>query len=204
MTLKQIASLGKELVKFLALFARCFRSQPGFALCKIYVQGLLSSLQRKNVEAIALEFGKAPRTLQRFVESIKWEETQVRDECQRLVAREHAHAQAIGCLDESGTVKSGEHTVGTARQWLGSRGKVDNGVVGVHLSYWAPGFQCLLDSELYLTQEVADDPVRRKKNLHSRRRCVPQQAADRLGIGRSGVGPRLARPGLDVRRGVRS
>jgi SRSO17 transposase len=173
-------------------------------LCKIYVQGLLSSLQRKNVEAIALEFGKAPRTLQRFVESIKWEETQVRDECQRLVAREHAHAQAIGCLDESGTVKSGEHTVGTARQWLGSRGKVDNGVVGVHLSYWAPGFQCLLDSELYLTQEVADDPVRLKKNLHSRRRRIPHQAADGLGIGRSGVGPRLARPGLDVRRGVRS
>ena len=53
MTLKQIASLGKELAKFLALFACCFRSRPGFALCTIYVQGLLSSLQRKNVEAIS-------------------------------------------------------------------------------------------------------------------------------------------------------
>ena len=163
MTLKQIASLGKELAKFLALFARCFRSRPGFALCKIYVQGLLSSLQRKNVEAIALEFGKRPRTLQRFVESIKWDELRVRDDSQRLVAREHAHEEAIGCIDESGTAKSGAHTVGAARQWLGSRGKVDNGVVGVHLSYWAPGFQCLLDSELYLPQAWADDPVRRKK-----------------------------------------
>src|SRR6266404_8817532 len=163
MTLKQIASLGKELVKFLALFVVCFRSRPGFALCKIYVQGLLSNLQRKNCEAIALEFGKPPRTLQRFVESIKWEETQVRDECQRLIAREHAHEEAIGCLDESGTAKSGVHTVGAARQWLGSRGKVDNGVVGVHLSYSAPGFQTLLDSELYLTQEWAEDPERRKK-----------------------------------------
>jgi len=163
MTLKQIASLGKELAKFLALFACCFRSRPGFALCTIYVQGLLSSLQRKNVEAIALEFGKRPRTLQRFVESIKWDELRVRDDSQRLVAREHAHEEAIGCLDESGTAKSGEHTVGSARQWLGSRGKVDNGVVGVHLSYCAPGFQCLLDSELYLPQEWAEDPVRRKK-----------------------------------------
>jgi SRSO17 transposase len=163
MTLKQIASLGKELARFLALFMGCFRSRPGFALCKIYVQGLLSNLQRKNVEAIALEFDKAPRTLQRFVESIKWDETRLRDQCQQLVAREHAHAEAIGCLDESGTAKSGVHTVGAARQWLGSRGKVDNGVVGVHLSYCAPGFQCLLDSELYLTQEWADDPVRRKK-----------------------------------------
>src|SRR5438132_3408192 len=91
MTLKQIASLGKELARFLALFMGCFRSRPGFALCKIYVQGLLSNLQRKNVEAIALEFDQAPRTLQRFVESIKWDETRLRDQCQQLVAREHAH-----------------------------------------------------------------------------------------------------------------
>ena len=171
MTLKQIASLGKELVKFLVLFVVCFRSRPGFALMQIYVQGLLSNVQRKNIEAIALEFGKPPRTLQRFVESIKWDEGRVRDECQQLVAREHAHEEAIGCLDESGTAKSGVHTVGAARQWLGSRGKVDNGVVGVHLSYWAPGFQCLLDSELYLPHEWADDPVRRKKTTSPTRSC---------------------------------
>jgi SRSO17 transposase len=163
MTLKQIASLGRELAKFLALFTLCFRSRPGFALLQVYVKGLLSNVQRKNVEAIALEFGKAPRTLQRFVESIKWDETGVRDECQRLVAREHAHAEAIGCLDESGTAKSGGETVGAARQWLGSRGKVDNGVVGVHLSYDAPGFQCLLDREVYLSKDWALDPARRKK-----------------------------------------
>jgi SRSO17 transposase len=163
MTLKQMASLGKELAKFLGLFVCHFRSRPGFALLQIYVQGLLSDLQRKNIEAMALEFGTAPRTLQRFVESIKWNETGVRDDCQRLVAREHAHPAAVGCLDESGTAKSGSHTAGVARQWLGSRGKVDNGVVGVHLSYSTPGFQCLLDSAVYLPEHWADDPQRRKK-----------------------------------------
>jgi SRSO17 transposase len=176
MTLKQIASLGKELTKFLALFVGCFRTRPGFALLQVYVKGLLSNLQRKNIEAIALEFGKAPRTLQRFVESIKWAEAGVRDACQRLVAREHAHPQAIGCLDESGTAKSGSATAGAARQWLGSRGKVDNGVVGVHLSYCAPGFQCLLDSELYLTEEWAADAARRKKTTSPTRWCsVPSR-----------------------------
>src|SRR5271155_4547963 len=171
MTLKQIGSLGKELAKFLTLFVGRFRSCSGFALLQIYVQGLLSDLQRKNIEAIALEFGKAPRTLQRFVESIKWDELGVRDDCQRLVAQEHAHAEAIGCLDESGTAKSGSHTVGAARQWLGSRGKVDNGVVGVHLSYSAPGFQCLLDSEIYLPEEWAADTERRKKTTSPTRWC---------------------------------
>src|SRR5438067_10817286 len=82
MTLKQIASLGKELAKFLALFACCFRSRRGFALLKIYVQGLLCSLQRKNVEAIALEFGIRPRTLRLFVESLEWDEPRVRENCQ--------------------------------------------------------------------------------------------------------------------------
>jgi SRSO17 transposase len=163
MTLKQIASLGKELARFLSLFHGCFRSQSGRKLLRVYAKGLLSDLQRKNVEAIALESDTPPRTLQRFMESIKWDEAGVRDECQRLVAREHAHPQAIGCLDESGTAKSGSQTVGAARQWLGSRGKVDNGVVGVHLSYCAPGFQCLLDSEIYLDKEWAADPARRKK-----------------------------------------
>jgi len=163
MTLKQIAKLGKELTRFLALFVGCFRSQPGFALGCVYVQGLLSNIGRKNVEAIAMAFDTRPRTLQRLLESIKWDGPAVRDQCQQLVAREHGHAEALGCIDESGTAKSGEQTVGAARQWLGSRGKVDNGVVAVHLSYSAPGFQCLLDSEVYLKKEWTDDHARRKK-----------------------------------------
>jgi SRSO17 transposase len=171
MTLEQIASLGKELAKFLGLFVGRFRSRPGFALLRIYVQGLLLDLQRKNIEAMALEMGTAPRTLQRFVESIKWDETGVRDDCQRVVARDHAHPEAVGCLDESGTPKSGSHTAAAARQWLGSCGKVDNGVVCVHLSYSRPGFQCLLDSEVYLPRDWADDPVRRKKTTSPRRWC---------------------------------
>ena len=197
MTLKQIASLGKELAKFLVLFVGRFRSRPGFALLRIYVQGLLLNLQRKNIEAMALELGTAPRTLQRFVESIKWDESGVRHDCQQLVAREHAHAEAVGCLDESGTAKSGSHTAGAARQWLGSCGKVDNGVVGVHLSYSSPGFQCLLDSEVYLPRDWADDPVRRKK-LHPRRSGVPHQTANRPGAGRPRLGQWCARPGLDI------
>ena len=176
MTRQQIASLGRELAKFLALFLGCFRSQPGFALLRIYVQGLLADLQRKNIEAIALEFGKPPRTLQRFVESIKWEETSVRDQCQRLVARDHGHPEAIGCIDESGTAKSGTQTVGAARQWLGSCGKVENGVVGVHLSYSGPGLQGLLDSAVYLPQDWAADPERRKKTTSPTRSCsVPSR-----------------------------
>ena len=169
MTLKQIAGLGKELVAFLGLFVDCFVRPEGRELLRVYVQGQLSGLQRKSAEAIALAFGKAPRTLQRFLESIKWNAQRLRDRCQQIVAKEHAHVEAIGIIDESGVVKSGAHTTGAARQWLGSRGKVDNGVVGVHLCYSAPGFQCLLDSELYLPEDWANDPERRKKTTSPRK-----------------------------------
>ena len=163
MTLKQIAALGKKLAAFLALFADCFVGSKARDLLRVYVKGQLSDLHRKTAEGIALRFGKAPRTLQRFLESIKWDEENLRDRCQQMVATDHAHPEAIGTVDESGVGKSGHQTVGVGRQYNGNRGKVDNCVVGVHLAYAAAGFQCLLDSQLYLPEDWANDPARRKK-----------------------------------------
>jgi SRSO17 transposase len=163
MTLKQIAALGRELTTFLALFSDCFGRREARELLRVYVKGQLSNLLRKTAEAIALKWKTAPRTLQRFLESIKWDEEKLRDRCQQIIAKDHAHPDAIGCVDESGTAKSGKDTVGVGRQWNGNRGKVDNCVVGVHLSYSAPGFQVLLDSTVYLPEDWANDPVRRKK-----------------------------------------
>ena len=144
MTLKQIAGLGRKLTVFLGLFADCFFAGGGRALLRVYVQGQLSDVQRKTAEGIALEFGVAPRTLQRLLESIKWDEEKFPDRCQQIIAKDHGHPEAIGVVDESGVAKSGDDTVGVGRQWNGNRGKVDNCVVGVHLTYAAPGFQCLL------------------------------------------------------------
>lgn len=163
MTLKQIAALGRKLSLFLGLFADCFGRCEGRKLLFVYVRGQLSDLHRKTAEGIALRFKTAPRTLQRFLESIKWDEEKLRNRCQQIVAKDHAHPEAIGCVDESGTAKSGKETVGAGRQWNGNRGKVDNCVVGVHLSYSAPGFQVLLDSDLYLPKAWVNDPARRKK-----------------------------------------
>lgn len=162
MTLQQIAGLGRTLAAFLRLFADCFPRREGRDLLRVYVKGLLSSLHRKTAETIALEFGKPPRTLQRFLESIKWDEEKLRDRCEQIVAQEHAHPDAIGSVDESGITKSGNCTVGAGRQYNGSRGKVDNCTVGVHISYRKPGFQVLLDSQQYLPEDWANDPVRRK------------------------------------------
>ena len=86
MTLSQIAGLGRKLVVFLGLFADCFGRREPRELLRVYVQGQLSDVHRKTAEGIALEFGKAPRTLQRFLESIKWDEEKFHDRCQQIVA----------------------------------------------------------------------------------------------------------------------
>lgn len=164
MTPKQIAGLGRKLVAFLSLFADCFSSCKGRELLHVYVKGLLADIQRKNCETIALHFRRAPRTLQRFLELLKWDEEKVRDRCQQIVAKDHAHPEAIGIIDESGIAKSGTHTVGADRQYNGNRGKVENCTVGVHLSYHSPGFRCLLDSRMYLTEDYINDPKRRREN----------------------------------------
>jgi SRSO17 transposase len=163
MDVNQIKGLGNELMDFLGEFDDCFgRSEPREHL-RTYVCGQLSDLPRKSVEPIALAAGVPPRTLQRFLESIRWDEHRMRDRTQSIVVRDHAHPKAIGVIDESGNPKKGRHTATVKRQWCGNTGKVDNCVVAVHLGYVAGDFQCLLDSDLFLPEEWANDPVRREE-----------------------------------------
>lgn len=161
MDARQIAGLGCQLTEFLATFDDCFGRSEARDHLRTYVAGQLSDLPRKSIEPIALAGGTPPRTLQRFLESIRWEEQRLRDKLQRLVARDHAHPQAIGVIDESGNPKKGRQTAAVQHQWCGNTGKVDNCVVAVHVGFVAGDFQCLLDSDLFLPKDWANDPARR-------------------------------------------
>jgi len=163
MDVRLITGVGRELKKFLQQFDDCFsRSEPRENL-QVYVQGQLSDLERKSIEPIALAAGVPPRTLQYFLSSVSWDHIRLRDRIQWIVATEHAHPNAIGVIDETGHPKKGLSTCGVQRQWCGNTGKVDNCVVGVHLGYVLGDFQCLLDSDLFLPQDWANDVALRKK-----------------------------------------
>lgn len=163
MEASDIARIGIHLNQFLTEFDDCFgRSEPRQHL-RNYLRGQLGNLHRKSVEPIALEVGTPVRTLQGFFERTRWDELRLRDRIQRIVARDHPDSHAIGIIDESANPKKGTHTVGVQRQWCGRTGKLDNCVVGVHTGYVAGDFQALLDSDLFLPQEWADDPVRRRE-----------------------------------------
>lgn len=160
MDAKQIRQLEPELMRYLEQFSDCFRRCDTRAHFPIYIRGQLSELPRKSVEPMALAVGTSVRTLQEFLTHLKRDEERMRERLQSIVAREHAHAESIGIIDETGWVKKGDRTPGVQRQYCGSVGKRENSIITVHLGYAAGPFHCLLDRDLYLPQSWTADRVR--------------------------------------------
>ena len=160
MDAQQIRGLRPMLARFLKRFDDCFARKDTRAHLSVYVEGQLSDLRRKSVEPIALAADVPVRTLQEFLSQHRWQEDLARDRLQEIVAMEHAHPHSVGIIDETSFVKQGNKTPGVQRQYLGTAGKQENGIVTVHLAYAADDFHCLLDGELFLPESWACDPAR--------------------------------------------
>jgi SRSO17 transposase len=129
----------------------------------VYVEGLVSGLERKSIEPIATAHGLYRRPLQHFVGAGKWSDTAVRSELRRHVADEIGDPDGVLIMDGSGFEKSGPESVGVARQWCGRLGKVENCQVGVFLAYSTLRGAALLDAELYLPDSWINNDVGRRK-----------------------------------------
>lgn len=128
-----------------------------------YVGGLLMDMERKNCWQIA-EARKIParrlKALQHFLYGSAWAWKPVIAEMGRLVDEHVGSDDGILVVDESGVRRWGEKSVGIARQYIGNVGKVDNGQVGVYLTYASPRGQAFLDARLFIPQGWFDDPER--------------------------------------------
>ena len=161
-------------------FAPCFGRRESQEHVLGYLRGLHLAEGRKTVEPMALVFGgpseiepeiKRSNVLawQRFLTVSPWEAHAVQQEIQAVfneefvpTAREWAIG-TVGVLDGSGFVKRGSESVGVQRQWCGRLGKKENCQVGVFLLGVTPAGTALLDEQLYLPQEWAEDAARRQK-----------------------------------------
>ncbi len=127
------------------------------------IRGLLSGLERKTCEPIAIEAGLARKPIQFFVGSGKWDDEAVMAELRLHVREELAGPEGVVVVDPSGFPKKGAESCGVDRQWCGRLGKVENCQVGVFLAYAAEAGYAPLDRRLYLPEEWADDEARREK-----------------------------------------
>ena len=161
----EIAALGPAFAAYLNRFRPCFPQRRTAAHFDTFCRGLLSDLPRKTVEPIALEAGTAVRTLQEFLATTQWDHHQVRDRLQQRLGTLLAEWPAddlgrVGVIDETSSQKWGDQTPGVQRQYLGCVGKIDNGIVTVHVGVAQGTFQALLDADLYLPEAWAADRPR--------------------------------------------
>jgi SRSO17 transposase len=111
-----------------------------------YLQGLLAPRDRNKTltglagaEPIVGAQHAAVQGLQWFVSESTWDHQAVNQRRVELLMADPAtapHAQGVLVLDDTGDRKAGRHTAHVARQYLGSVGKTDNGIVAV-TSLWA-------------------------------------------------------------------
>jgi SRSO17 transposase len=152
LSLEDLETVGRELNEFIGLFGRTFgRSEP-VALLELYLQGLLSDAERKNVEAIALKLGgpERVRNLQRFLSDCHWDEPWMQERHWELCAQTLSDPHGVWSLDASDFPKKGAASVGVAPQYCGSLGKTANCQSGVFICYASAKGHALLDRRLYL------------------------------------------------------
>ena len=151
-------SFAKFHQEFAPLFGRteaCERSEQ-------YLRGLLvQQTDRRNAENLAETIdGATPRSLQRFLTESPWADEPLIDRLQRYVGQRLNQPAGVFVLDDTGFAKQGKKSVGVARQYSGTLGKVGNCQVGVFLAYVSAQGHALVDTALYLPTEWTDDRQR--------------------------------------------
>jgi SRSO17 transposase len=153
-----VESFIDELWEFQALFHDCFsRSEPRVHFFD-YLVGQFSALERKSIEPMALHVeGGTIRGLQRFISDVSWDEEQMRWNYHQLVAEAMGDPEGVLMFDETGFVKKGTDSVGVARQYCGTLGKVENCQVGVFAGYASRRGYALVDQRLFLPEAWVTD-----------------------------------------------
>lgn len=128
----------------------------------LYLEGLLSAVERKNGWQLAEHLGDArPWRTQRLLSHVQWDEEAARELCRAYVVESLADREAVLIVDETGFLKKGTKSAGVARQYSGTAGRIENCQIGVFLAYASGKGHALIDRELYLPKEWAEDPARR-------------------------------------------
>jgi SRSO17 transposase len=127
---------------------------------QVYVQGLLLDGERKSIEPIASRISGADvQALRQFVGQSPW----AVEEVQRRLARQVVDllsAPEVWIIDETAFPKAGMHSVGVARQYCGTLGKVANCQVAISVHWSSLEASCPLNWRLYLPKEWFEDRER--------------------------------------------
>jgi SRSO17 transposase len=152
----------ERLGEFVVPYQQALETEASGRHVHLYLQGLLSPLERKNAEKIATFIDVERQVIQDFIGTVPWDHRPLVAVLVGQVAERLGAPDGIIAFDPSSFPKRGTHSVGGKRQWCGHRGKVDNCQVGVFMGDVSHHDHVLLDFRLSLPEEWARDEPRRQ------------------------------------------
>lgn len=149
----------EELTQYLDLYYQCFQTNPQRELFSTFIQGLLSPLERKSIEPIALHLKDESyvRSLQQFFSRSTFQDQLVLDVYQQQFCSLFNAPGGMLSVDDTAFIKKGTHSIGVKRQYCGRLGKTENCQSGVFLAYASEKGYGLVDYELYIPSEWFSD-----------------------------------------------
>ena len=153
-----------DLAAFLEPFAKLLRRAENKRAFERYVTGLLADVPRKMTAGMGRALrGTNKQRLHEFLSRTRWEAREM-DRLRMAHMLKHASAGAgVLVIDDTGLPKKGKHSVGVARQYSGTLGRVDNCQVVVTCHYVDQVFDWPVMARVYLPEGWAEDRARREK-----------------------------------------
>ena len=153
-----------EFLGFLRPFADLFYRSEGRWAMNRYLVGLMAPIPRKNCEQIAAAVaGIKAQELQALLTDIPWDYSQMDHLRVDLLLKQATVGDGILVFDDTGIPKQGRDSVGVARQYSGTLGKVGNCQISVTCRYVDPCYTWPVVGRLYLPKAWANDEGRRAK-----------------------------------------
>jgi len=161
---QQLKSLDRRLSLFLRELLEPMGRSERRHWARVYLQGLLLDGDRKSIEPIAERIpGADVQALRQFVGQSPWAVHDIQRRLAKKIVDLFSNAE-VWVVDETSFPKAGRHSVGVARQYCGSLGKVANCQVAVTLHWSSDRFSCPIGWKLYIPEGWFEHPERAAKS----------------------------------------
>lgn len=149
---RELARVRERIVEFAAEMFELMARKDQRRWGEVYLRGLMLDGKRKSVEPMAARLADGDeQCLQQFVNQSPWEEGPVRRALARRMMPELAPQAWV--IDDTGFPKFGKMSVGVARQYSGTLGKVGNCQIGVSITAATEDASCPLSWRLFIPTE---------------------------------------------------
>jgi len=154
-----------KLQRFLDNFRSIFRCSETMHSAERYSTGLLSDISHKNCGMMAENIeGTSKQALQQFISGDSpWNLENLNGQRVQYMLENATNEDGALIFDDTGFEKKGTLSVGVARQYSGTLGKVGNCQIAVSCQYTDNKYSWPVNDRLYLPESWTCDPERLKR-----------------------------------------